>query len=75
MHNPEKEIVSNSIDIKIYWKENQDFINNNPQILKLTESFSNLSKKNISISSDIIEKSILYSKTNKELKKLKIKIV
>ena len=71
--NLEKNKITEEFDIKKYWLENIDFIEKNPEILKiidLSEKIKENSEKQLKIN-NLFNKISQIDKSNKKLKKLK----
>lgn len=71
--NIEKNIISEEFDIKKYWLENIDFIEKNPEILKIINLSSKIkenSKEQLKFN-NLFEKISQIDKSNIELNKLK----
>jgi len=71
--NLEKNKITEEFDIKKYWLENIDFIEKNPEILKIIDFSKKIkenSEKQLKIN-NLFNKISQIDKSNKKLKKLK----
>jgi len=67
--------ISNWLDIKKYWKENMDFINDNPKLEEITKLFQlNEKSESFVVMKKILEKTILVDDSTKKLNELKNKL-
>jgi len=73
--NIENNQISNWLNKEKYWKENIDFINDNPKLEEITKLFQlNEKSKSFTVMKKILEKTILVDDSTKKLNELKNKL-